>query len=63
MTTRAKRILLHHFCNPADKGAYLRTVYGACGHVYAAFISLRLHFHQSHTGQSLEACEFGWKEN
>ena len=45
----------------ADKGKYLYTVYSEVGHVYASFISLRLHFHYSHTAQFILSGEFGWK--
>src|SRR2546423_1656362 len=48
-------------CKPADKGKYLYTVYSEVGHVYASFISLRLHFHYSHTAQFILSGEFGWK--
>jgi len=34
---------------PAEKGKYLYTVYSEVAHVYASFISLRLHFHYSLT--------------
>ena len=45
----------------ADKGKYLYTVYSEVGHVYASFISLRLHFHYSLTAQFILSGEFGWK--
>ena len=35
----------------AGKGKYLYTVYKEVGHVYASFISLRLHFHYSLTAR------------
>src|SRR6266700_4526161 len=46
---------------PAEKGKYLYTVYSEVGHVYASFISLRLHFHYSLTAQFILSGEFGWK--